>query len=150
MVGLCLALLGTATACSVTVTEPYDANPDRACRNLLASLPTTLSEQDRRSVDPPNAPAVAWGRPPVVVRCLAQMPAGFDDESSCELIDEVGWYVPQRQSEDPALDATATTIGTEPIVSVDIPAERRGDAAAILTELARAVREELTTVKPCV
>lgn len=78
------------------------------------------------------------------------MPPDFTETSACEEIAGVGWFVPEEQLKDPTIDARVTTIGIEPLATVLIPAQHRGNAAGILTDIAPAIEETLFTSEPCV
>jgi hypothetical protein len=157
--GAALALLGALAGCApgpVTVDEPDLTPAERErCEALLASLPDTLADLDRREVEPAGAPAAAWGDPPVTAVCGGSMPTGFDRFSACDEVDGVGWYLPPEQVPDVGDeefgDATLATVGREPVLSLDVPAEYRPEGlAAVLSDLAGPVRAHLEQVRPCV
>lgn len=126
----------------------------RACAALVEALPDTLAGQERRSVDPADAPAAAYGDPAITVECGGPMPRGFDSFAACEEVDGVGWYLPPDQITDPteeSVDATLGTVGWEPVVALRVPATYRPEGlAAALAELAPPVRRTLEQVRPCV
>ncbi len=120
------------------------------CEDFIRVLPDEVGGLAPREVTPPNGLSAAWGDPAVIVTCGGLMPPEFTDDSACEEIAGVGWFTPEDQLKDPGVDAQVTTIGIEPLVSVLIPAKQRGDAAAILTDLAPHIRSKMFISDPCV
>ena len=85
-----------------------------------------------------------------MVTCGGEMPPEFTDDSGCEEVADIGWFVPEEQLRDQSVTATITSIGLEPVISVQLPAERRGDSARVLTDLAGPIKEHLTATSSCV
>jgi hypothetical protein len=144
----------TVTACAadqVRVPTPeLDADEERACRALVADLPETLAGADRVEVEPSDAPAAAWGEPPVVLSCGGEVPDNFGRTAFCQEVNGVGWYVPDAALADEARDVTMVTVGYLPIVTVEVPAELRPEGlATVSAELAAPVAEHTDLVRPC-
>jgi hypothetical protein len=132
------------------VEAPQPAGADaRACTRLLDALPDAVSDQRRRAVSPAGAFAAAWGDPAIVLRCGVPRPAGFDRFSTCQVANDVGWFVPDAQIEDQSADVRMTTVGFAQNVEVLVPAGYRPPAAAMV-DLAPAVKSSLREVQPCV
>lgn len=152
-VALCLASAVLLSACSGGAVEVDAPAPDGTaaadCRDFLAALPTELEGLPARELEPAGASARAWGDPAVVVTCGGAMPAGFDEFSSCEVVDGVGWFTPPAVFEDLSATAVVTTVHVEPVVQVSVPAEHR-PPAGILVVLAEAVEAELEVTDRCV
>ena len=148
----CLALVGVLVGCtpgSVSVDTPDLSGADEtACTNLVDALPDAVSDKERRPVDPEDAYAAAWGDPAIVLRCGVPAAQGFDDTATCQLVNGVGWFVPQEQIEDQSADVVMTTIGRTQNVEVTIPAGYRPPAAAMV-DLAPAVKRAIREIKPC-
>jgi hypothetical protein len=146
----CLALLTagcTAGAVDVAGTDPGD--DAAACERLVAALPGSLAEQERREVDDADAAtAAAWGDPPIVLRCGVGEPASFDALSTCQITNGVAWYIPDEQITGRAVDVTMTTIGREPGVEVAIPADFFPPAATMVG-LAGPVKQHTEQVARC-
>ncbi len=146
------ALLPALSACAaepVTVSAPELSVSDQAaCAALLGDLPDRLAGEDRREVTPTGAGA-AWGDPAMTVTCGGEMPPEFTDDSGCEEIAGVGWFVPDAQLTDQSVAATITTIGFDPIVTVVLPVERRTDSAGVLTDLAGPIKQHLNQTASC-
>jgi hypothetical protein len=135
----------------VTLDSPrVSAEVLKTCNEFLDDLPNRLADHDRRKVNPAAALGRAWGNPPIIVRCGVGVPAEFDQFSSCEVANGVGWFVPDEEFDDQDADATLTAVGYDPIVSVTVPGKYRpsGPAAAI-AELAPLVKDHLKLVKDC-
>ncbi|MCW2842861.1 MAG: hypothetical protein JWN22_777 [Nocardioides sp.] len=120
------------------------------CTKLLDALPPTLVDESSRPVTPADAPAAAWGDPPITLTCGAAVPPEFNEFSSCVVADGVGWFVPEAQQSDESSDITWTAIGYRPVVSVHVPAHYRPAAAAgVIASLAAPVRETLRLEQRC-
>ncbi|MFC5729754.1 MULTISPECIES: DUF3515 domain-containing protein [Nocardioides] len=149
--GALLLLLLTACGGPVEVGEVELSGTDReACAAFAEDLPETLAEQERVEIEPADAPAAAYGDPPIVVRCGVGVPEGFDLTASCEIANGVGWYMPEEQYTDQDLDQTLTTAGYRPRVEIRVPAGYRPNAgAAAMAVLAEPVKEHLTLEDDC-
>ena len=144
-------LLAGCSADPVAVSAPDVTGAEAtACAAFVADLPEQLAGQERRTIEPAGASAAAWGDPPIMVTCGGEMPPEFTDDSGCEEVADIGWFVPEEQLRDQSVTATITSIGLEPVISVQLPAERRGDSARVLTELAGPITEHLTATSSCV
>jgi hypothetical protein len=148
---LTLLLAGCADG-PVTLSSPAVSAADlETCNAFLDDLPDSLAGHERRKVNPAAALGRAWGDPPIIVRCGVGVPPEFDQFSSCEVANGVGWFVPDEQFDDQEADATLTAVGYRPMVSVTVPAKYRPEGpAAAIAELAQAVKDHLEKVDDCV
>jgi Protein of unknown function (DUF3515) len=120
------------------------------CQDLVGDLPEEVAEEPRRLVAPASASGAAWGDPPIVLRCGAEVPTDFDRFATCVEANGVGWYVPGGAEEQPDADVTITAAGYRPVVQVEVPGEHRPEgAAAAMAELAAAVEENLELINAC-
>ena len=145
-------LAGSLAACSGDVeidSGDVPANDVAACRSLLDDLPSTLAGEPRRAVEPHDALGAAWGDPALVLECGTTMPASFDDFAQCAVLNDVQWYVPDREQRDPSTDITIHTLGYEPVVSLLVPAEHRDRSDSLLHDLGLLVEEHLDLVNRC-
>jgi hypothetical protein len=142
---------GPAGGSAVEVDAPsLPASAVATCRALVADLPHRLARQAARPVTPRDAPAAAWGDPAITLGCGADVPREFNRFSSCVQANGVGWFVPEAQQQDQSADVTWTAVGYRPVVSVHVPAGYRPEgAAAVIAELAPAVKDHLRLVRPC-
>lgn len=149
---VCAAVLLTACGGPVELDSPDLAGADRAaCEGFVADLPGELADQQPREVEPEDALGAAYGDPAITVRCGVGLPEGFSRIGHCEVADGVGWYVADEELDDPGSDATLTAVTFSPHVEVTVPADYRPDgAAAVLVELAEAVRANLRPGQECV
>ena len=144
------ALLAGCSDGAVEIDEPSVEGAARdACEELLGLVPYELAGQRPRETDPEGVLGAAWGDPPIVLRCGVDMPEEFDRFSSCNEINGVGWFATDEELEDTDDDLTVTTIGWEPVVEVEIPADRR-PPNDVLVELAEPIKQALTLDQPCV
>ncbi len=129
---------------------PLDEAAHTACRALVDDLPDEVAEESRRLVAPANALGAAWGDPPIVLTCGAEVPLEFDRFATCVEANGVGWYVPADAEEQPDATVTLTAAGYRPVVQVEVPGEHRPEgAAAAMAELAPAVDEHLELINAC-
>ena len=145
----------TLTGCAdepITLEQPQVSDEDlAACNAFIDDVPRRLDGEERRKVNPANSLGAAWGDPAIIVRCGVGVPPEFDQFSSCEVANGVGWFVPDEQFDDQHADATLTAVGYRPVVSVTVPAKYRPEGpAAAIAELAQAVKDHLEKVDDCV
>jgi hypothetical protein len=147
--GVLAAGLAGCGAGKVTVDSPALHGADAsACRALVNALPDTVSDQPRRPVDPPDAFAAAWGDPAIVLRCGVPKPAGFDEFSTCQVTNGVGWFIPENQITGAPEDIVMTTVGRAQNVEVRIPSAY-WPPAATMVDLTKAITSTIREVKPC-
>lgn len=148
---LCL-LLALFTSCSsqIEVDNPDLSDADRAaCDAFLDALPDELDGHgERDDLSPADAPARAWGDPAVVVTCGVAMPSAFDEFSSCEEVNDVGWYGDPDALVDADSDLELTTIGFIPHVRLQIPAELRPPVGPWV-DVSNAVKATLERTSRC-
>jgi hypothetical protein len=148
------ALTGGLAGCSagpVAVSTPGDlpAADRETCRALVADVPETLGGRERREVEPADVLGAAWGDPAIVMTCGGEPPA-LDPTSVCEEANGVGYFVNDAPLKDESVDVTLVTVGYEPIITVQVPAEQRPEGvAAAMAGLASAVEEHTELVRPC-
>ncbi len=107
--------------------EPSAAG-QRDCRELISALPTTLGDRPARPVDSSSPYVVAWGEPPVVLRCGVPRPAGFLATAETLVISGVTWFAERRGA------TTAWTAVDRPVyVEVLAPADAASDPPARLS-----------------
>ena len=115
-----------------------------ACESLVADLPDTLAGLDRRDVEPDDALGAAWGDPAYVLSCGVPEPGDYEPTAECNVIDGVGWYVPQAQLTDQGEEATPIALSLAPYVEVVVPADYRAEGIdRALAELAPALKAHL-------
>jgi hypothetical protein len=92
----------TGSAAIVLPAVPVPAPPGstaaaRACPGLIAALPVRLGELAGRPVQSPSAAVLAWGEPPVVLRCGVPRPAAFvAGAPDVVAVNGVTWFVQPR------------------------------------------------------
>lgn len=150
---LALPLAVALAACGpVEVDVPELTGADRtACAALADDLPDRLADQERVEIEPANAPAAAYGDPPIVVRCGVGEPAGFGPGAQCELVNDVPFYIPLEQYDDQELDLTITSAWHAPRLEVRMPADYRGRGAeaGVMATLSGLVAEHLRPTGRC-
>ncbi|QNN52093.1 DUF3515 domain-containing protein [Nocardioides mesophilus] len=144
------ALLLTSACGGPLHVDPADAPGDqaKACRRLVAALPETVADQPRRDVDPAGSTVAAWGDPAIVLRCGVGTPDGFDDLSTCQVTNGVGWFIPEEQITGEPTEILMTTVDRTPAVQVRIPREYFPPAAAMVN-LAAAIKQTTVQDDPC-
>lgn len=145
-----LAVAAAGCAGPVAVDEPEPRGAERrTCAALLEALPDRVDDEDRREVEPSDAPAAAWGDPPIVLRCGVSMPAAFDETATCQVTNGVGWFIPDEQWTSSPTEVTMTTIGRDVNVEVRLPDEN-WPPANTMVDLAEAINERTRVLDPCV
>jgi len=146
--GVVALLVGATTACAVDVPDTKVSDAQRAtCAKLVDSLPHHVSDQEQRETKG-NPLGAAWGDPPIVLRCGVGRPAGYDQFSACQVVNGLGWFVPEQTIEDQDAEVVMTTVGREPAVEVKVPATYR-PPSAVMVDLGTAVKTHTRLVKPC-
>ena len=138
--------------CSDTVSvnaPPLTGADARACRALLRALPDSVADQARRPVADEDGFAAAWGDPPIVLRCGVPRPAGLDRFATCQVVNGVGWFIPESQSQGDPVDITMTTVGRAQNVQVSLPSDYFPPANAMV-DLAPALERTIREIRPCV
>ena len=140
-----LATLATLLAGCSRVAVP-DPTPDEAgtaiCTSLMADLPKTVLDQDRRTVEPGRFSA-AWGKPAIVLRCGAPAPPTLTNQSECLDINGIGWF-----AEEATGGMIFTTIGRATFVEVSVPTQYPLGYGA-LVDLGATVSAHDPLVTPC-
>ncbi len=149
---LCLAALLATAGCGdgpVPVDPPSVAGAEAAdCSRLVESLPDTVSGQPRRDVEGGTPYAAAWGDPAIVLRCGVGTPEGFDDLSTCQVTNGVGWFVPDEQITGTATEVLMTTVDRSPAIEVRLPPDYFPPAPAMV-DLAEAITAHTDQDDPC-
>lgn len=148
VVGLVLLLAACGGPVEVDVPD-LDADDEAACTAFADALPETLADESRVDIEPADAPAAAYGDPPIVVTCGAGEPDGFGPGAQCELVNDVPWYIPSEQYDDLELDLVITSAWHQPRVQVVVPAEQRGAEAGVMAKLSPLVAEHLSEAGSC-
>ena len=128
---LLLAACLTTTGCSgaVSVAPAPDA-ADPVCAQVLTAAPEELLEGSRRETTAQSA--LAWGEPPVVLRCGV---APLGPSADCLAVETDGVEVDWIRTDGDDGAATFTTYGRVPSVEVVVPAELTRDLAQPLAVL---------------
>ncbi|CAN5875337.1 hypothetical protein BH20ACT6_BH20ACT6_24750 [soil metagenome] len=130
-------------AASVPVDSPVlDGERSRQCAALAERAPDSVAGAERREVETTGV-ALAWGDPPIVLRCGVPVPAALKPGARCDTIDDVDWFT--RGTAD---GFVFTTIGRATTVEVRVPDdyEPAGDA---LIDVGGAVRASVPVEKRC-
>ncbi|HEX6149059.1 DUF3515 family protein [Nocardioides sp.] len=149
--GLVSTLVAGCSAEPVTVTSAEDltAEDRETCRALIADVPDTLGERERRDIEPPDALGAAWGDPAIVMTCGGEAPT-LSPTAVCEEANGVGYFVDDASLRDESADVTLVTVGYDPIITVVVPAEQRPEGVAAATAgLAAAVEEHTELIRGC-
>lgn len=143
-----LALVATllvVAACSPGLdvdTYPTEKHTSVDCKALFADVPRSVDSEDSILVSGDNA--VAWGAPPIILRCGVEKPSALTRSSACYPVKDVGWF-----AETTADGFLFTTIGREFYVSVEVPGAYDPPVDA-LADLAGAVSKHDPSLTPCV
>jgi len=147
----CAATLLVLGGCSGTLSleaPRLDGAAAKACATLVADLPPRVDSQRRRDVDAGHGFGAAWGDPAIELRCGVRRPAGLDAFAQCQVVDGVGWYIPDSQITGRPEDITMTTVGRAEYVEVRVPRDYFPPAATMV-DLAPAVKRSVKELRPC-
>jgi hypothetical protein len=145
-----LAVLVSACGGPVGVDVPALGPAEESnCSELVGALPDTVDGAARRDVDPEDAPAAAWGDPPILLRCGVEMPREYDDFATCQETNGVGWFIPEEQMTGSPRAITMTTIGRDVNIEVSMPVEHFPPANTMV-DLSGAIKRTTELVDPCV
>jgi len=97
---------------------------------------------DARTVDSGGV-ALAWGDPPITVRCALPAPARLQPGSRCDTVEGVDWFTERGEE-----GYRFSTIGRATTVELFVPYEYE-PAADALVDMAATVRETVPFVNPC-
>ncbi len=144
-----VTLLVACAACGAVDVRASDVSSAqrRSCAALVAALPPTVADQERRETR--GSPlGAAWGDPPIVLRCGVGTPADYDPTVGCQRVNGLDWFVPAAGMNDQHVDVVMTTYGRVPSVEVVLPAEYRPPAAAMV-DLGPAIEQHTHVRKRC-
>ncbi|NYE34956.1 hypothetical protein F4692_000060 [Nocardioides cavernae] len=144
-------LLAACSSGTIRIDRSDLSGADReACEALVADLPQELAGQERVDVEPADALGAAWGDPAYVLTCGVPQPSGYEATAECNVINGVGWYVPDDQLTDQGEDATPVALSLSPYVEVLVPADYRTEGIdRALSELGPVLQEHLGEGLPC-
>ncbi|MCL8250103.1 DUF3515 domain-containing protein [Aeromicrobium fastidiosum] len=121
---------------------PTDPASRVDCKALFADAPAKVAGQD--SILVKDDTAIAWGAPPIILRCGVEKPAALTRSSACYPVGGVDWF-----SETTNDGYLFTTVGRSFYVSVEVPKEY-DPASDALADVATAVQKHDRSVQPCV
>lgn len=129
----------TLTGCgfgSVEV-DPHSVRPDaeQVCAALVGALPEVVDDAVRRDVEPAQAGVVAWGQPPIILRCGVDEPSGLDPTLAVLDVAGVDWRSVAGEG-----GTFFYLDGRTVVVEVAIPDDYAPEAQ-VLVDLADAVRD---------
>jgi len=130
--------------CGALHVDAYPTAPDTQtdCVGLYNDVPRTVAGQDERRVE--DDLAVAWGDPPIILRCGVEKPEQLSPDARCDMVDGIGWFT--QEDDDGYL---FTTIGRQYYVSVEVPSDY-DPAADALVDLGDVIGRHDPEVDPCV
>lgn len=130
MVAVVLLVVPVAACSGSEAVEPAPSAGSEACTTALAAAPTTVLGETRTALD--VAGALAYGAPPVVVRCGVPAPGPSPDR--CIELDGTDWLL---TSADDAVPVVLVSFGRDPAVEVTVPGDYgRENASAAAIDLA--------------
>lgn len=139
-----LAVIGAACAePPLSVDSPsVSGAASRQCGALVEAAPDTVAGAEQREVESSGV-ALAWGEPPVIVRCGVPVPSALAPGARCDTVDEVDWFTRRRDD-----GYVFATIGRAVTVEVLVPSSYEPPADA-LVDLGAAVRSTVPVLERC-
>lgn len=124
------------------MTDPIPSAESREqCAAVMATLPATVLDRPRRTVEP-GALSAAWGDPTITLKCGVDKPPALGPASECFEVNGVGWFAEQVEG-----GYLFTTIGRPTYVQVGVPPDYAPEATA-LVDVAAAV-STIPVERPC-
>lgn len=108
-------------------TPPVTEAADRLCPTMIGNLPLTLDDAQARPVRSASPYAVAWGEPPIVLRCGVPRPPELAVDSTLLEVNGVSWFVQPAGAE-----TLWTAVDREVFVDVRVPTARASGPVALL------------------
>ena len=122
------ATAGALPAIKVAAPPAPTAAAQRSCQELVSALPESLGDLPARPVDSPSPYVVAWGEPPVTLRCGVARPPAFVATADVQVISGVTWFAERRGQ------TTAWTVVDRPVyVEVLAPVAAASEPVARLS-----------------
>lgn len=145
--GVTLSLLPISLLAGCLSTVPVaDPSPEpearQICASVLAALPSTNLDQQRREVSPGEL-SVGWGDPVITLRCGVPKPAAMTRQSECLEVNGVGWLPETGEG-----GMLFTTHGRAALIEVGVPAAYAPEVNA-LVDVAAAISANDPLDKPC-
>jgi hypothetical protein len=106
------------------------------CEALDADLPNVVSDAVRRDVEDEPPGIVAWGEPPVVLRCGVEMPPEYEPDAVLTELNGVAWLPIDGVGGD-----FFATVDRDPIVEVAIP--EAYEPAVVLGDLGPSILDHI-------
>ena len=112
------------------------------CADLAAARPASVAGAESRDVDG-SAVTLAWGDPPITLRCGVPEPSSLQPGSRCDTVERVDWFTTRTED-----GYRFATIGRSTTVELFVHSEYdpAGDA---LVDVAAAVRRSIPSVQRC-
>lgn len=118
--------------------EPHTLTPgsESVCESLDGDLPDVVSDAVRRDVQDEPAGIVAWGEPPVVLRCGVGLPPEYEPDAVLTELNGVAWLPIDGEGGE-----FFATVDRDPIVEVAIPDAY--EPAVVLGDLRTAILDHI-------
>lgn len=121
---------------------PVDAAAAATCDAVMADLPSTVVDEERREARPGTRSA-AWGEPAITLRCGVAKPPTLNSSSQCFAVNGVDWFAEQGQG-----GYLFTTIGRPVFIEVTVPSEYAPEANALI-DVAASIEANVALEQPC-
>jgi hypothetical protein len=121
---------------------PTAPGSEIGCKALYADAPAEVAGQD--SILVRDDTALAWGAPPIILRCGVEKPSALTATSACYPVGDVDWF-----SETTNDGFLFTTVGRSFYVSVEVPKDY-DPASDALADVATAIEKHDPSEQPCV
>lgn len=150
LAGVVLCAAGCGSSAVEVDSFPVTPSGKASCGEFLAAVPDEVADLGKTRVEG-SAYAAAWRSDDsrvIVLRCGVKMPPEFSRTSECNMANDVGWFAPPAEADDPGADVTLTTVHRDPAISIDVPGSLRPPAAAMV-DLAEVVKQHTRATGSC-
>lgn len=118
-----------------------------ACAALVKALPDTiLGVQAHSQVE---GTQVQWGDPSLVLTCGVPQSSDVEAWSACSMLEGVQWYINPEQTQSADSDVTLETLGTDPVVRLDVPLDLRPRFDEVVAAVAPALLKNQKVINRC-
>lgn len=142
-----MALLTTGCEEAVVAAPTLTGDTATQCADIVAGLPEEILGVSAHSRV--TGTQVQWGDPPLVLTCGVEQSAGVEAWSKCSVLDGVQWFIDPQQYQNPDSDVTVETLGTEPIVRLDVPLDLRPRFDEVIGAVTPTLKQHLAVINAC-
>lgn len=140
-------LLLTGCTDSVVAAPTLTGDTAEACQRIVKALPETIMGVSQHDVV--DGVQVQWGDPPLVLTCGVEQADDIEAWSACSVMGGVQFHINEKQTQNPDGPVTVHTLGTSPVVRLDVPVDVRPQFQQVVAAVAPVLKQDLTVRNRC-